>query len=62
MYSIDNYNFAGKKVLMRVDFNVPMNDQLEITDDTRIITAVPTIQKILAEGGSIILLTHLGRP
>lgn len=62
MYSIDNYNFTGKKVLMRVDFNVPLNDQLEITDDTRIITAVPTIQKILAEGGSIILLTHLGRP
>lgn len=62
MYSIDNYNFTGKKVLMRVDFNVPLNDKLEITDDTRIITAIPTIQKILAEGGSIILLTHLGRP
>ncbi len=62
MYSIDNYNFTGKKVLMRVDFNVPLNEKLEITDDTRIITAIPTIQKILAEGGSIILLTHLGRP
>lgn len=62
MYSIDNYNFEGKKVIMRVDFNVPLNDQLEITDDTRIVTAIPTIQKILAEGGSIILLTHLGRP
>jgi phosphoglycerate kinase len=62
MYSIDNFNFTGKKVLMRVDFNVPLNENLEITDDTRIITAVPTIQKILAEGGSIILLTHLGRP
>jgi len=62
MYSIDNYNFYGKKVLMRVDFNVPLNEKLEITDDTRIITAIPTIQKILAEGGSIILLTHLGRP
>ncbi len=62
MYSIDNYNFTGKKVLMRVDFNVPLNENLEITDDTRIITAIPTIQKILAEGGSIILLTHLGRP
>jgi len=62
MYSIDNYNFSGKKVLMRVDFNVPLNEKLEITDDTRIITAIPTIQKILAEGGSIILLTHLGRP
>jgi phosphoglycerate kinase len=62
MYSIDNYNFSGKKVLMRVDFNVPLNENLEITDDTRIITAIPTIQKIIAEGGSIILLTHLGRP
>ena len=62
MYSIDNYSFAGKKVLMRVDFNVPLNENLEITDDTRIITAIPTIQKIIAEGGSIILLTHLGRP
>lgn len=62
MYSIDNYNFEGKKVLMRVDFNVPLNNNLEITDDTRIVTAVPTIQKILTEGGSIILLTHLGRP
>ncbi len=62
MYSIDNYNFSGKRVLMRVDFNVPLNEKLEITDDTRIITAIPTIQKIIAEGGSIILLTHLGRP
>ena len=62
MYSIDNYNFSDKKVLMRVDFNVPLNEKLEITDDTRIITAIPTIQKIFAEGGSIILLTHLGRP
>ena len=62
MYSIDNYNFEGKRVLMRVDFNVPLNDKLEITDDTRIVTAIPTIQKIISEGGSIILLTHLGRP
>lgn len=62
MYSIDNYNFTNKRALMRVDFNVPLNDDLEITDDTRIITAIPTIQKIIAEGGSIILLTHLGRP
>ena len=62
MYSIDNYNFSGKRVLMRVDFNIPLNDKLEITDDTRIITAIPTIQKIISEGGSVILLTHLGRP
>jgi phosphoglycerate kinase len=62
MYSIDNYNFNGKKVLMRVDFNVPLNENQEITDDTRIVTALPTIQKILSENGSLILLTHLGRP
>ena len=62
MYSIDNFNFSNKRVLMRVDFNVPLNEHLEITDDTRVITAIPTIQKIIAEGGSIILLTHLGRP
>jgi phosphoglycerate kinase len=62
MYSIDNYDFKNKKVLIRVDFNVPLNENREITDDTRIITAIPTLQKILAEGGSIILLTHLGRP
>ncbi len=62
MYSIDNYNFKGKKALLRVDFNVPFNENLEITDDTRIVTALPTIQKILSEGGAVILLTHLGRP
>lgn len=62
MYSIDNFNFEGKKVLMRVDFNVPLNENQEITDDTRIITALPTIRKVLTEGGSVILLTHLGRP
>jgi phosphoglycerate kinase len=62
MYSIDNYNFSGKKVLMRVDFNVPLNDKLEIIDATRITTAIPTIQKVLSEGGAIILMTHLGRP
>jgi phosphoglycerate kinase len=62
MYSIDNYNFSGKKVLMRVDFNVPLNDKQEITDDTRIVTSLPSIQKILSENGALILLTHLGRP
>jgi len=62
MYSIDNYDFKNKKVLIRVDFNVPLDENREITDDTRIVTAIPTLQKILAEGGSIILLTHLGRP
>lgn len=62
MYSIDNYNFSNKRVLMRVDFNVPLDENQEITDDTRIVTALPTIQKVLSENGSVILLTHLGRP
>lgn len=62
MYTLDNYDFTGKKALVRVDFNVPLNEKLEITDDTRIRTAIPTLQKILADGGAIILLTHLGRP
>src|SRR6476660_2113582 len=57
-----NYNFKGQKALIRVDFNVPLNDKLEITDDTRIKAAVPTIKKILSDGGSVILMSHLGRP
>ena len=61
-YTIDDYNFKGKRVLIRVDFNVPMDENFKITDDTRIRTAVPTIRKILSEGASAILLTHLGRP
>lgn len=60
--SIDNYAFENKKVLMRVDFNVPLNEKKEITDATRIITAIPTVRKILTDGGSVIFLTHLGRP
>jgi len=62
MNNLDNYNFQGKKVLVRVDFNVPLDSNHEITDDTRIVTAIPTIRKILTDGGSVILLTHLGRP
>ncbi|HLP45072.1 MAG TPA: phosphoglycerate kinase [Candidatus Kapabacteria bacterium] len=62
MNTLNNYNFAGKKALVRVDFNVPLNEKFEITDDTRMKTAIPTLQKILVDGGSIILLTHLGRP
>lgn len=62
MYSIDNYNFSDKKVIIRVDFNVPLNNRLEISDATRITTAIPTVQKVLSDGGAIILITHLGRP
>ena len=56
------YNFKDKKALIRVDFNVPLNDKFEITDDTRMKAAVPTIKKILADGGMVILMSHLGRP
>lgn len=62
MSKFNQYNFNGKKALVRVDFNVPLNDQYEITDDTRMQAAVPTIQKILTDGGSVILMSHLGRP
>ena len=62
MQTIDNFNFAGKKAFVRVDFNVPMNDNAEITDDTRIRAALPTLKKILADGGSIIIASHMGRP
>lgn len=60
--SIDTYDFAGKKALVRVDFNVPLNEKFEITDDTRIRAAVPTLRKILEKGGSVIIMSHLGRP
>jgi phosphoglycerate kinase len=59
---ITDYNFSGKRALVRVDFNVPLNDKFEITDDTRIQAAVPTIKKILKDGGSAILMSHFGRP
>ncbi|MEI6435208.1 MAG: phosphoglycerate kinase [Bacteroidota bacterium] len=62
MQTIDNYNFTGKKILIRVDFNVPMNAQFQITDTTRIDATIPTITKILNGGGSVILMSHLGRP
>ncbi len=62
MKTIDQLNFLGKKALIRVDFNVPLNEKFEITDNKRIVAAIPTIKKILADGGSVILMSHLGRP
>jgi phosphoglycerate kinase len=62
MSKFSDYNFSGKKALIRVDFNVPLNDKYEITDDTRMRAAVPTINKIISDGGSVILMSHLGRP
>jgi len=60
--SIENISLAGEKVLLRVDFNVPLNADFQITDDSRMRAAVPTIQKILGDGGSVIIMSHLGRP
>ena len=62
MKQIDSYDFNGKKAIVRVDFNVPLNDQFEITDDTRIRAAIPTLKKVLAGGGALIIMSHLGRP
>ncbi|MBR5905235.1 MAG: phosphoglycerate kinase [Bacteroidales bacterium] len=59
---IDSYDFKGKKAIVRVDFNVPLNENFEITDDTRIRAAMPTLKKVLAGGGSLIIMSHLGRP
>ena len=60
--SIENVSLKGEKVLLRVDFNVPLNAEFQITDDSRMRAAIPTIQKILKDGGSVIIMSHLGRP
>jgi phosphoglycerate kinase len=62
MQTISTYNFKEKKALIRVDFNVPLNENFEITDDTRIVAAIPTIKKIMADGGSPVIMSHFGRP
>ena len=62
MQTVDSFNFSGQKALIRVDFNVPLDKAFAVTDDTRLRAAIPTIKKILADGGSAILMSHLGRP
>lgn len=62
MQNISTYDFSGKRAIVRVDFNVPLNDKFEVTDNTRIRAAIPTLKKVLAGGGSLIIMSHLGRP
>ncbi len=62
MMTIDQFNFAGKKAIVRVDFNVPLDENGNVTDDTRIRGALPTLKKILADGGSVIMMSHMGKP
>ena len=62
MQTIDTYDFSGKRALIRVDFNVPVNEKFEITDDTRMKAAIPTIKKIIKDGGSPVIMSHFGRP
>ena len=62
MQNIDSYDFHGRKAIVRVDFNVPLDADFNITDDTRIRAAIPTLKKVLAGGGSLIIMSHLGKP
>ncbi|MFI3328826.1 MAG: phosphoglycerate kinase [Rikenellaceae bacterium] len=62
MFAIDSYDFTGKRAIIRVDFNVPLKSPGEVSDDTRIRAAIPTIKKVLEKGGSVILMSHMGRP
>ena len=62
MKTVDSINFSSKRAVVRVDFNVPLNDKFEVTDSTRIRAAIPTLKKILKDGGSLVLMSHLGRP
>ena len=60
--TIDQFNFAGKKAIVRVDFNVPLDENGNVTDNTRIKGALPTLKKILADGGAVIMMSHMGKP
>ena len=60
--TIENFNFAGKKAIVRVDFNVPLNENGDVTDETRIKGALPTLKKVLADGGALIMMSHMGKP
>ena len=60
--NIDQFNFAGKKAIVRVDFNVPLDENGNVTDDTRIRGALPTLKKVLADGGALIMMSHMGKP
>ena len=60
--TINEFNFAGKKAIVRVDFNVPLDENGKITDDTRIRGALPTLKKVLADGGALIIMSHMGKP
>ena len=62
MENIQSFNFQDKKILIRVDFNVPLNEHFKVTDTTRIDAAIPTIKKVINSGGAVILMSHLGRP